>query len=65
LGLGLGLGLVFFPENCQYFARKVYTYSERKIWIARSCEKPVFRVIDTTLLIWQKSYEYLIDKNRI
>jgi hypothetical protein len=57
--------LVFFPENCQYFARKVYTYSERKIWIARSCEKPVFRVIDTTLLIWQKSYEYLIDKNRI
>lgn len=53
----------FFPENFQYFDRKVSTYYERKIWLGRSCEKPVFRVIDTALLIWLKSCVYLIDKN--
>lgn len=59
-----GVGVGFFPENCQHFDHKVSTYYERKIWLGRSCEKPVFRVIDTALLIWLKSCVYLIDKKR-
>jgi hypothetical protein len=60
-----GVGVGFFPENCQHFDHKVSTYYERKIWIGQSCEKPVSGVIDTTLLIWHKNYPYLINKNRI
>ena len=55
----------FFPENFQYFDRKVSTFYERKIWVGQSCEEPVFRVADTALLIWLKSFMYRIDKNAI